>query len=246
MKKIIYYALLCVIVTSVDACKSTTKNKGQAKAENLTMDTLDPIIIVSEEAIYDVPVPKTTEKEVVKPEKNTTHKTSDTHKAPEKKSSGKLPTAKVSHKALKHELAKTNITPAKTVDTAFFSFSAERVNEVQTLTSYEKNGTEILTIVSAPTDPDEIDYIVFTDKKNNTDVYGVKAGLTAKEVKNLRKDLKHFVKKGKIFLYTDDSNILYELDGVTSDGKPVTEDHIDDLEVSSIIWKDKAGKAMEE
>ncbi len=229
MKKIAYYALLCAVVVSANACKNTAKEKEQATAEVMPVVT-EPEVIVTEEAVYDVPVPKPVVKETAKPEKSAKHKES------------KKATPKVSHQELKQNLATASITPAKMVDTTFFSFSAAPVNSTQTVTSYEKNGEEVLKIVSDPANPDVIDYIIFTDKKGNVDFYGISAGLTAKEAKHLRKELKHFVKKGKVFLYTDDSNILYELDGITSDGETITDDYIDNLHVSSIIWKDKADK----
>lgn len=230
-----YYALFCAVVISAYACKNEVKNTELAKSENTAMDTvlLPPVVIVSEETIYDIPLPKAEEKESAK-------KTETQKKVSPTKSS----TAKVSHQTLKQSLATANITPAKTIDTTFFSFLAEPINKVLTITSYEKKGTEVLQVVSSPTDPDEIDYIIFTDKNNNTDIYGVSSGLTAKEAKSIRKDLKHFEKKGKVFLYTEDSNILYELDGVTSQGKAVTEDDIDNMHISSIIWKEKAGKDL--
>ncbi len=228
MKKIVYYALLCAVAVSANACKNTAKDKEKEQTTAELSAVSEPVVVVTEEAVYGAPVPAPVVKEAdTKPEKSTKQK--ETKKV----------TPKISCNELKKSLATANITPTKTVDTTFFSFSTAPINSTQTITSYEKNGTEVLKVVSDPTDPDIVDYIIFTDKKGNVDFYGVSFGLSTKEAKELRKELKHFVKKGKVFLYTDDSNILYELDGLASDGKAVTEDYIDSLHVSSIIWKDK-------
>jgi hypothetical protein len=57
----------------------------------------------------------------------------------------------------------------------------------------------------------------------------VQAGMSGKEVKKLRKELKHMVKNGQIFLYDDQSNIMYLLDA-KDQGNEVTEEQIDTME----------------
>ncbi|GEM_PF-1806596 len=113
------------------------------------------------------------------------------------------------------------------------------LEETQTITAYSKKGEEIaeLQVVSGGSD-NEIEHIVFTDKKH-TDVYDVQVGMTGKEVKNLRKELKHMVKKGQVFLYHDDSNIMYLMDAQDIEGNEIAEADIVNMEVDAIIWKDK-------
>ena len=54
--------------------------------------------------------------------------------------------------------------------------------------------------------------------------------MSGKEVKKLRKELKHMVKNGQIFLYDDQSNIMYLLDAKDQKGNEVTEEQIDTME----------------
>ena len=84
----------------------------------------------------------------------------------------------------------------------------------------------------------EVEQITFLDK-NHKDVYDVQAGLTGKELRKLRREVKHMVKKGQVFLYDDQSNIMYLMDAQNMVGDEVTEADIESMEVSAIIWKDK-------
>jgi hypothetical protein len=80
--------------------------------------------------------------------------------------------------------------------------------------------------------------MMFADK-NHRDIYDVQAGMTAKEVKQLRKDLKHMKHKGNHYLYDDQSNIMYLLDIQYEQGDEITEAELDQAEVRTIIWKHK-------
>ena len=113
------------------------------------------------------------------------------------------------------------------------------LDETQTVVSYGKKGDEqaTLQVISSPQD-DEVQQIVFTDKKHK-DVYDVQAGMSGKQVKQLRKEMKHMVKKGQVFVYTEDSNILYLMDAQNLMGDEITEGDIENMSVSAIIWKDK-------
>ena len=75
--------------------------------------------------------------------------------------------------------------------------------------------------------------------KIKADIYNITTGMTVKEARNLRHDLKHFVKRGRVFLASDDSNILYELAGEITDEKVVAKEYIDDMRIKHIIWRDK-------
>jgi len=115
------------------------------------------------------------------------------------------------------------------------------LDETQTLVSYNKKGKykDSLQVISEA--DGTIDQIIFTHKKHK-DVYDVQAGMSAKEVKKLRKELKHMVKKGQVFLYSDTSNIMYLLDVQNAEGDEIMEADIETMTVEAIIWKDKKDK----
>ena len=113
------------------------------------------------------------------------------------------------------------------------------LEETQTLVSYakkDKNDAAIQVVTNLQTG--EVEQITFVDKKHR-DVYDVQAGLTGKEVKKLRKEMKHMVKKGQVFLYDDQSNIMYLMDAQNMVGDEITAADVETMEVQSIVWKDK-------
>lgn len=112
------------------------------------------------------------------------------------------------------------------------------LDEVQTVVSYGKKGEPLaeFQVISGP--DGEVEQILFMDKKHQ-DVYNVQAGMTGKEVKKLRKELKHMVKKGQVFLYDDKSNIMYLMDVKNMEGDEVIIEDIETMEVQAVIWKDK-------
>lgn len=113
------------------------------------------------------------------------------------------------------------------------------LDETQTLISFGKKG-DTKAVLQVTTDPEgNIEHIVFTDKKHS-DAYDVSTGMTGKEVKKLRKELKHMVKNGQVFLYDDQSNVMYLMsaqDNLT--GEEMTSAEIESLEVTALVWKDK-------
>jgi hypothetical protein len=113
------------------------------------------------------------------------------------------------------------------------------IEETQTVVSYTKKGKAkaAFQVVSSPVD-NEVEQIIFTDKKHK-DVYDVQAGMSCKEVKRLRKELKHMVKKGQVFLYSDESNIMYLTDIQDVEGDGISASDVESSEVQAIIWKDK-------
>ena len=117
--------------------------------------------------------------------------------------------------------------------------AAVPIEETQTVVSYakkDKNDAAFQVVSNLQTG--EIEQITFVDKKHQ-DVYDVTAGLTGKEVKKLRKEMKHMVKKGQVFLYDDQSNIMYLMDAQNMVGDEITAADVETMEVQSIIWKDK-------
>jgi hypothetical protein len=113
------------------------------------------------------------------------------------------------------------------------------LDETQTVVAYNKKNEAISSVqVYSSLETGEIEQVVFTDKKH-TDVYNVQAGLSGKEVKKLRKEMKHMVKKGQVFLYDDQSNVMYLMHAENGLGEEVTAADVETMEVQSIIWKDK-------
>jgi len=80
--------------------------------------------------------------------------------------------------------------------------------------------------------------VIFTDKKCAGVKYTAPAGGVVKAVQ-LRKEMKHMVKKGQVFLYDDQSNVMYLMHAENGLGEEVTVADVESMEVQSIIWKDK-------
>ena len=70
-------------------------------------------------------------------------------------------------------------------------------------------------------------------------MYDVKAGMSGKEVKRLRREIKHMIKKGQVFLYDDQSNIMYLMDAKNMAGDEITAVDVESMDVQAVIWKDK-------
>ncbi len=112
------------------------------------------------------------------------------------------------------------------------------LEETQTLIAYSRKDKQkaALQVVTGP--DGEVQTVMFADKKHR-DIYDIQAGMTAKEAKQLRKDLKHMKHKGHHYLYDKQSNIMYLLDVQDAEGNEFTEAEIDQTEIRAIIWKHK-------
>ena len=118
------------------------------------------------------------------------------------------------------------------------------IEETQTVFSMNKHGKNkgTIQVISVP-GSDEVEQIIFVKGKHK-DIYNVSAGMSGKEVRKLRKEMKHMVKHGQVFLYSESSNIMYLMDDkISEDGVPVEEDitieEVEEMDVQAIIWKDK-------
>lgn len=113
------------------------------------------------------------------------------------------------------------------------------LEETQTVVSYakkSKNDAVLQVVTNLQTG--EVEQITFMDEKH-MDVYDVQAGMTGKEVRKLRREMKHMVKKGQVFLYDDQSNIMYLMDVKNEAGDEILIEDVETMEVQSIVWKDK-------
>lgn len=128
-----------------------------------------------------------------------------------------------------------SFTPVKVEDTEVLALPTE---EDQTLMAFDKDANfEGQVHVVSSNETGEVTSIVFTGK-HHVDEYNVSAGLTGKEARQLRKDLKHMTKNGRIFLYEEGSNITYLMDSkdlVT--GEEITQDDINNMVIEGVIWQ---------
>jgi hypothetical protein len=108
----------------------------------------------------------------------------------------------------------------------------------QTLMAFDKDANfEGQVQVVSSNETGEVTSIVFTGK-HHVDEYNVSAGLTGKEARQLRRELKHMTKDGRIFLYEEGSNITYLMDSkdlVT--GEEITQDDINNMVIEGVIWQ---------
>lgn len=113
------------------------------------------------------------------------------------------------------------------------------INETETLTAYNSKGKEKGSIqVIHDLQTGEVVSVSYTHK-DHVDEYEVSPGMSAKDVKKIRKDMKHMMHRGEYFLYSDVSNIMYVLDVKDNMGDEYTEMELDQFEVDAIVWKDK-------
>ncbi|MCZ4409008.1 hypothetical protein O3Q51_09325 [Cryomorphaceae bacterium 1068] len=113
------------------------------------------------------------------------------------------------------------------------------VLETETVTAYNSKGKEKGRIeVVHNSQSGEIVSVSYTHK-GHKDEYGAQPGMSAKEVKKLRKDMKHMMHRGKYYLYSDVSNVMYVLDAKDNMGNEITEMEMDEYVVQAIVWKDK-------
>ena len=147
---------------------------------------------------------------------------------------------------IEYEIAKAEVIHEAMLEAEYEAMETVEVTEVavpldetQTVVAYNKKNEAISSVqVYSSLETGEVEQVVFTDKKHS-DVYDVSAGLTGKEVKQLRKEMKHMVKKGQVFLYDDQSNIMYLMHAENGLGEEVTAADVETMEVQSVIWKDK-------
>lgn len=128
--------------------------------------------------------------------------------------------------------------PAAAPDSITVTTAATVLNTDQTVVELGKRGqASSIEVISSKKDPNVIDKIVYTDK-NHVDVYNVKAGMTAHDVRKLRREMKHMVKDGKVFMYEDDSNIMYQMTATDQTTKTsYTDDEVDNMTVDAIVWQ---------
>lgn len=125
------------------------------------------------------------------------------------------------------------------VDPVTITESYIPLEETQEVTAYSKKGKAKADLeVYTDAQTGMVEQVVFTNKKH-TDVFNVSVGMSVKELKQLRKDLKYLKRHGKVFYYTDDSQIMYSVDVSDIDSEEIESEIIDERNVEAIIWKGK-------
>ena len=123
------------------------------------------------------------------------------------------------------------------------------LGETETVVSYSGKGKVKDTLQIVTNAEGEIQHIEFTHK-HHKDEYDVTVGMSEKEVKELRKDMKRMEKHGKVFLYSETSNVMYVLTATNESGDRYSEGNVkgdeevlaaevDEMTVQAIVWKDK-------
>jgi hypothetical protein len=224
---------------SLSGCKQKKKAAEEQKKE-LAQDNKileEDIWVIDEYQINDIPVmkplkqkaPGAKEKKAA-PEGSTREKTTSAPPA----QAQKMDEFEVISKDELHSLFMDKGYEAREIEIAVAQIPLE---DTQTLIAYTKKGKEkdAVQVVSSG-DDGSVDQIIFTDKKAK-DVYNVGVGMTGKEVKKLRRNLKKMERDGKVFLYDDTSNILYLMQAKDDAGNEVKGAELDSMSVQAIIWK---------
>ncbi len=238
-------ALLLMALIALNSCNSSTNHPVEPEANNeLTEEiVIEDVWLIEEHEINDIAL---------------TSKSPNAKDTPlEKKSSNSIKNGVVKSRTQEaveaeelneeaYEIATLAIFSDMVAEEEYIAENTYQVDEAiipldetQTIVSFNKKGkAEDAFQVVTNSQTDEIEQIIFTDKKH-TDEYNVSVGISGKEVKKLRRELKHMVHKGQVFLYDDTSNIMYLMDAENMVGKEISAEEIDAMEVSAIIWKDK-------
>lgn len=245
MKKILVPIFaICVSLFTV-SCGAEKKIDDAKDAVGAAADSASAMadsaldVVVEEEVIEFIPVDETSVESVPLNEKWHAAVKANKPEAEKQAAAKEKPVKTASKDDVTKALESKDLTPSPQPalnSNDVVSLTADPINQTLAMTSFGKRKNEYLTVVSSPTDPNKVDQIVFTNKKH-TDIYKISPGMPVKEVRKLRKDLKHFVKNGKVFLANDDSNILYMLNVTAPDGKNVYSDaELDNMDVQSVIW----------
>lgn len=239
--------IMLVLLFVIAACgqQSTKSSDEDAVAEEAVTEELD-VWVIDEHQINDIPITSKAPKAKAK---------TDDQKAKElaakeaEEEANEEAEEEANEEAEEEELYEIYTMAAIQADLEEQEYEATQVveyteiavplDETQTVVSYNKKGKEEAAFQVVSSGPDnEVEQIIFTDKKH-TDVYDVSTGMSAKEVKKLRKEMKHMVKKGKVYLYDDQSNIMYLMDAQDAAGDEVTAEDVESMDVQAVIWKDK-------
>ncbi len=241
------FALFLMALLALYSCKNTTEQSEESALTNeLTEEiVIEDVLIIEEHELNDIALTTKSPNAIDTP---LAAKSSGTVKKPKAESSTTKTQEAVEEELEEeaYEIATLEIFADMVAEEEYVADNTIEIDEAvvpldetQTIVSFNKKGkAEDAFQVVTNSETNEIEQIIFTDKKH-TDEYDVSVGISAKEAKKLRRELKHMVHKGKVFLYDDTSNIMYLMDAENMAGEEISAEEIDEMEVSAIIWKDK-------
>ena len=225
------FAVIVVLAFSTMSCNNSSKKSIESAKDKEVVEIIvvEDVWIIDEHQINDIPLTSAANEKSASKEVKTKDNSSDREDEYE---IAKMQTIKAAFVEQRHQIEED-----VTIDII-------QIKETQTVFSINKKGKDegTVQVISCP-GSDEIEQVIFMKGKHK-DVYNVEAGMSGKEVRKLRRELKHMVKRGQVFLYTESSNIMYLMDDkILEDGVTIAEDitieEVEELNVEAIIWKDK-------
>ncbi len=247
LKKIVGQFCFLVFVILLVGCNSTPENEQSKDSESdkdIVLSDVVKTIRVFEHQLNEVPLTSAAKKGDIKPESSPTPSHSEGEfRQEEKPVSKEEPIGKVDEpyeivtlEELQIDLLELDYEPPQPIAVAEAIIP---LDDTESVVSFNQKGKEKGALqVSHDPVSGEVTQVVFSDKKH-TDVYDVSHGLSGKEVKKLRKQIKHMVKKGQVFLYEEDSNIMYLMNVQDVQGDEITAVDVENMSVQAIVWKDK-------
>lgn len=205
-----------------------------------------PKVVVSEHAINDIPVTSKAKKSGESKEMLETVKKEDAKTALERQGEIDNEYEITTHEELHASLQESGYVH---LDEITITETIIPLGETETVVSYSGKGKVKDTLQVVTNAEGEVQHIVFAHK-HHKDEYDVAVGMSAKDVKHLRKDMKHMEKHGKVFLYSETSNVMYVLTATNESGDRYSESNVadndkllaaevDEMTVQAIVWKDK-------
>ena len=225
-----------VLAFFLKSCKQ--KNKNEATEQETTIsEAIEPveedIWVVEEYQINDIPLTtKAAPEKVEKTEGTKAEEAGETEKEEAAEEAPEHASETPSASDLDAALRQREYVPEPVKVTK----AMVPLDETQSVVAYTKKGKAKAAMQVVSSADGFVDEIVFYDKKHK-DSYNVEVGMSEKEVKKLRKDMKRMEKKGKVYLYNDNSNIMYLLKAEDQEGNAIGAAKPGNMQVSAIVWK---------
>ncbi|MFK5857147.1 MAG: hypothetical protein QM503_13540 [Bacteroidota bacterium] len=236
-------AIFIALIFLVLGCGNPTNNSSRSNQESEDIDVVvveEDVWLIDEHQINDIPVTS-----MAKPAANKTQSAKQQEAKEEDVEAAIDEAEEEAYEEEVYEIVTMDELAASLAEQEYIATHTVEVTEIaipleekQTVVSYNKKGKEQSAIQVISDGDGEVEQIIFMHKKHK-DIYDVQAGLSGKQVKRLRREMKHMIKKGKVFLYSDQSNIMYLMDAQDMAGDEITAADVESMKVQAIIWKDK-------
>lgn len=233
--------IFIILLIAGTSCNNAPKNSGNVVEEEIeVIEPIEVTWIIDEHQYHDIPLTSKAEAKPVEKKQSEAQEeqvAADEQLAADEEMLEEEEYEIVKHAELQAALAEQEYEQlASTVEVTEVVIPLEETQTVVAYAKKEKNDAVIQVVTNLQTG--EVEQITFMDEKH-TDVYDVQAGMSGKEVRKLRRELKHMVKKGQVFLYDDQSNIMYLMDAKNMVGDEITAEEVETMDVQAIVWKDK-------